>query len=686
MENDHVIIESKVSPEKSDKVTPKLPIWVILFTVVATLCFAYLTYTGGTYAGLIYAGAPGFDALGWGPLSAIFLFLVIVNPIGYLFTRRRIVSPQTMILLFVMLVSAANVTAVHPSLWLISLMGLPLQAASNPLAFQPLLEKFSSVVIPLGGGASFIGKNLDALLGFSSGQSTVPWGIWLLPLISWGLYILAFYFLGMGLATMVRKRWTDVERLRYPLIIPVIEMITVSDSDGQSLLGPIWKNKIMWCGFIPGLVIVLYAQLQEWYPALPQIPWAYGCICAFRPLYQGLQGTLLGNITARNAGFAIDYWGVSPLWLGVSYLIPAQETIIGYIVGYFFKLIPNYIFYTKGQMQSFPYTLLAMWDIFAFGAIFGLGAVVIYLSYRDIAAMFKDTFRKGKGDMGDYNEGLSYRTAVYMVCTSSLFIILFAILLMKYKVWLAFLYLAFYVLILLGYTRMRATSGLAIPGEVFGTNSLKISSMVIANFVGEKNVGLMGLTGMSVLAQHDRNSRNLMMGNLLEGWKLAEGENIPKRLITKAMTIAFTIGLVIFYFTALNFIYKGNGVTTAPRGAYAEVDYRWLAPLSLGRPLNGPNTSVIKFFSAGVLAILFISFMRLRFVWWPIEPTGFAWGSIYGYIIIVNFIIVGILKIFIFRYGGNKLYNRLRPIFLGLIIGSAMGNIIINMAGIFMAL
>jgi hypothetical protein len=33
----------------------------------------------------------------------------------------------------------------------------------------------------------------------------------------------------------------------------------------------------------------------------------------------------------------------------------------------------------------------------------------------------------------------------------------------------------------------------------------------------------MGLTGMSILAQHDR---NLMMGNLLEGWKLAEGEDV----------------------------------------------------------------------------------------------------------------------------------------------------------------
>ncbi len=63
-------------------------------------------------------------------------------------------------------------------------------------------------------------------------------------------------------------------------------------------------------------------------------------------------------------------------------------------------------------MQSFPYSLLIMWDISAFGAIFGLGIVAIYLNRSDRVTMFKVAFYGNGGALDDSNEGLSYRTAV----------------------------------------------------------------------------------------------------------------------------------------------------------------------------------------------------------------------------------------------------------------------------------
>ncbi len=154
MKNEHLEITSEVSSEERGKVTPRLPIWMVLLTTAITFGFAYLTYTGGTYAGLMHSGSPGFDAISWGPLSVLFISLVVVNPIGYLITKKKILSPKTMILLFVMLVAAANATALHPALWLLSLMGLSHEAGTNPMVFQPLLEKFNPMVVPLGGWKS----------------------------------------------------------------------------------------------------------------------------------------------------------------------------------------------------------------------------------------------------------------------------------------------------------------------------------------------------------------------------------------------------------------------------------------------------------------------------------------------------------------------------------------------------
>jgi hypothetical protein len=86
---------------------------------------------------------PELHVLDWRPLSAVFISLVIIDPFGYLFTKKML-SPQRVILLFIMLVAAANITAIYPTLWLLSLMGLPLQGATNPMAFQ-------TMVVPLVG-------------------------------------------------------------------------------------------------------------------------------------------------------------------------------------------------------------------------------------------------------------------------------------------------------------------------------------------------------------------------------------------------------------------------------------------------------------------------------------------------------------------------------------------------------
>ena len=61
-----------------------------------------------------------------------------------------------------------------------------------------------------------------------------------------------------------------------------------------------------------------------------------------------------------------------------------------------------------------------------------------------------------------------------------------------------------------------------------------------------------------------------------------------------------------------------------------------------------------------------------RFFWWPLHPLGFvvAAGFITGQIWFSAFI-AWLLKAIILQYGGPGLFTRLRPLFLGMILGEA---------------
>jgi len=62
--------------------------------------------------------------------------------------------------------------------------------------------------------------------------------------------------------------------------------------------------------------------------------------------------------------------------------------------------------------------------------------------------------------------------------------------------------------------------------------------------------------------------------------------------------------------------------------------------------------------------------MRARYTWWPLAPLGFALSGSWSMIVFWFPIFVAwILKSVLLRYGGMKVYMRLKPLFLGLILG-----------------
>jgi hypothetical protein len=85
-----------------------------------------------------------------------------------------------------------------------------------------------------------------AYAGFMFGQSDVPWSEWVLPIITWTLFFLLYFFVVLCLCTIVRRHWNEAEQLRYPLVMPILAM-TETDEKG-SYLNAFWTNKLAWLG------------------------------------------------------------------------------------------------------------------------------------------------------------------------------------------------------------------------------------------------------------------------------------------------------------------------------------------------------------------------------------------------------------------------------------------------------
>ena len=83
-----------------------------------------------------------------------------------------------------------------------------------------------------------------------------------------------------------------------------------------------------------------------------------------------------------------------------------------------------------------------------------------------------------------------------------------------------------------------------------------------------------------------------------------------------------------------------------------------------------PDRTSILAIPIGLLTVIGLALLRSRFLWWPFHPLGYPVSCVFGGMWFSVFIAL-VLKTTILKYGGPLLLARLRPIFLGLILGEA---------------
>jgi hypothetical protein len=87
-----------------------------------------------------------------------------------------------------------------------------------------------------------------------------------------------------------------------------------------------------------------------------------------------------------------------------------------------------------------------------------------------------------------------------------------------------------------------------------------------------------------------------------------------------------------------------------------------------------PSGACVVALVAGIVLVLVFTVARLRLSWWPLHPLMFAlWATNHVMHFAWSFMIGWAVKLLVVKYGGNPMYERLKPLMVGLVAGEVLG-------------
>ena len=228
--------------------------------------------------------------------------------------------------------------------------------------------------------------------------------------------------------------------------------------------------------------------------------------------------------------------------------------------------------------------------------------------------------------------------------------------------WVAVAFFVIYMMISIAVTRMRVEMGTPVHDIHYGGPDLLIPSAV-----GTRQLGPANLTILGMFSWFNRTRYSDAMPHQLEGFKLAEQTHTSNRTMLVVLLLGIIVSIFATFWAFLDTSHRVGMETGNMNWAGREGMNR------LQRWLNdptSPNPSTPISVGIGMASTLFLAMMRLRFLWWPFHPAGYAVSNSWGMAISwFPLFIAWVIKGLVLRHGGLRMYRKVIPFFLGLMLG-----------------
>ncbi len=645
-------------PDKSPAAIPLRPRAFALAIIFAVLICAITPFNN------VFRQATPLGG-GYFPLAPFFIFfwLAVLSLLSSKLFKQSFLTGSELIFSWVLMVLVSGIAYTGFARTFFINLTAPYYFASTGNKWQQILQ-------PLLPDALFV-KNPQAIellyngleggrdMGWLQVALQVPWHAWVTPFISWGIFMVGAYFLMLCLVSLVHRQAIKNERMNFPLLIVPTMIQKAMD---QNRLGSFFSNRFLIIGLLFPVCLHLLNGLNFYFPSVPQIN-----TLVLAGEYFPKHGIFEGFVKLK-----LYYY---PAFIGFAFLASKQ---VSFSFWFFFILgglltgilkISGYSFPASELGTTFGPTLSKPEETQMIGAFIVFFVFLFWLArfhFKNIIthAFFRHTPRDNAEEFN--MDILSFWGAVI-----GFFIVFAWFIFHGLSVLNAVAVIFFFFMFIMVATRVICQGGvtyftltvapLDALNTLFGFKLFSSLGMLIS-----------GVTQKVLFVD----LREATAPSILHAQKVTYRQSGKKTIVgILFFTMILCLGVSALAMILLCYKYgiRELGLDWATRTTVSV--YNNLIPAISGSGQQGDSIRFFAMMGAGIMAVLAICYHR--FYWWPLHPIGYL--MLYSSamkILWVSFFIGWLCNSLCMRYGGIKLFEKLRMFFIGLIIGDfLMGGI-----------
>jgi len=595
---------------------------------------------------------------GYLPVLPLFITLILVLGINPLFRWLRpgwvLDTGQLATVVGILMVAS-----ILPGQGLLRM--LPHAIAKVPLAVRDnarLAEAYEQMDLPAGLFPDKIGFGQEAPAAYHfitelpPGES-IPWSNWLAPLLSWGVFLIFCWLMMAGLSMIVLPQWRRNERLAFPLLTVMGSLI--KDPEKGNLFSEIFKSRPFWIAAVTVFVLHLLDGAKVYNPeSIPAIPlsWNLRSLFTEEPL--------------RHLPSYIYVNRISFIFIGVAFFMPNRAAF-----SIWFFQLAYAIYQMIGRAYLPPFYLGKIAD-HRMGAMLALTVGIVWVGRAHWAEVFRSLFKDPRSEEQQHRRKSG---RVFLAGCAGMF---------GWLLWVgaeplwALFYVGFAFMVSLLITRIVSETGMPFI-RIDCRYHISLVKLAPVSWVGPASLYLSFVIAMLFPTASTANFATMSTHAL----GLDEKSSLARRYrLAILFVVVLVMGLVICGSMHLKAAYR-NSMTLdgrlqpiAPWGTQ-RLDYanRALLEHQAGQLSHPPYNQIGHIaFGAGLAGVL--QWACLVMPKWPLHPIGLLMVYTYfSYWSCASIFLGWLVKVLLLHYGGARVYQRARPVFLGLIMGGVFANV-----------
>lgn len=595
-----------------------------------------------------YAGQPTTISIFYNAVFMLVLLSLLNRFLAQTFPRWKL-SPGELITFYVMM-NLSSAIAGHDMLEVLT----PTLAHGTQFATEA--NRWQETLLPVFPDWLIV-KDKEVTQAFYSGATSlyVPryWQAWLTPVLMWSLFITALTGGMLMINLLLRKQWTQSERLSYPLIQLPMEIVSERN--------PLFKQRLFWMGVGLAASIDCWNGLRLFIPALPEIS---------------------VKAVDYNQGRFTSPWnaigwlpiGFFPFAIGLGYLLPLDLLFSCWFFFWFWKMqavVSEWMGWSA--IPRFPYV-----NEQAFGGYMAI-ALLTLLSGR---AMWARVWQSIKTLQGDEEEPLRYRTVALILLVCLLFLGGFCYA-AGMTTWVIAVFFLIYFALSLAITRMRAELGPPAHDLHFSGPDHLIPNIATPGKLAKEDLAM-----MTCFFGFNRAYRAHPMPFQLEGLKMAERGRFTSSGFVWAIWLACGLGAIVGFWANLHLMYQVGAASSVAPPVVPQI-FGGEAWNRMDGWVKNPTTGDVKpaAIGFGFAFAMALGLLRQKLLGFPFHPVGYAVSSSWSLSVLwMPLLVAWLIKAPILRFGGLALYRRMMPFFLGLIVGECVVGGAWSLVGLFFGL